>query len=140
MLQTHERDHAYARQLRAPGWTGPVSVLQDHRLFKRLPEFAHWTKGDHHGAAIASLHAAERMQEEYARAIDRALAVYGDGSGVLVSGVYRGHFPEVEKDRLRMLAREVTELRDRSLAHWRAAGRRVETWRGLREAFSHATV
>ena len=73
------------------------------------------------------------MERLYHDAIRDAKAVYGDGNGQLISGIYRAHFPNETKESLRMLARETSELSARSLAHWQAAGRRVETWRRLRD-------
>lgn len=127
-----EFDSPYHRRLPFPKWNGLISVLQDHRLFARLPEFASWTRDDHYKAAIASLDASERTRQAYKAAIKDAFSVYGEGDGRLISGVVRGHFPESTKESLRFLAGEIGELADRSLAHWQASGRRVGTWRGLR--------
>lgn len=123
----------YLRRFAMPGWTVGVTVCEGPKLFRRLPEFSGWTKERH-----------ERMATEYAtlaRITDNmhgALAtmmvnVYGDGEGVLISGCYRYHFPAAVKDDLRHLAHTATDYWARSSAHWRAAGRTLDTWRQMRD-------
>ncbi len=130
---TNEYDrNAYARRFGVPRWNRTVTVCEVPRLFRRLPEFAHWSKSDHVRAAKDWLIAAVMMGQQYDQAVADALERFGD-QGSLISGVVREHFPRAVKDRLRVLAHETTSMTDRSRAHWQAAGKWVQTWRTLRE-------
>lgn len=120
----------YDRRFHASKWTRAITVLDDHRLMRILPEFRDWTRDRHRLASLAYLQCARDTDRMYASAVDRALSAYGD-HGSLVSGVVRAHFPDPVKDDLRTLARLATRYRDQSLAHWRAAGRSARTWRRL---------
>lgn len=92
-----------------------------------------WTREEHETAARAWLQEARGYGNEWAWRSKAAAATYGNGNGILISGVYRDHFPDDVKDRLRALARAQTFAHGASLAHWvGGARRRVETWRRLR--------
>lgn len=123
----------YDRRVSMPKWNGPISVRQDHRVFTRLPEFASWSRSQHAKAALAAAYASQHTTQQYLAAVKDTLAIYGDGSGVLISGIVRDHFPKPVKDRLRLLAHYATEQSDLSASHWQAAGRRLATWRRMRE-------
>lgn len=123
----------YARKFPFRGWSQLVTVLDDHRLMARLPEFQHWTHAQHIDLAIHRLYTARDTRAEYGKAVDHALATFGNGSGVLISGVYRDHFPPEVKDRLRALAHAVGHLQAVSMAHWLASGKRSHTWRRTRD-------
>lgn len=124
----------YLRSFRVAKWTRFVTVTDVPRLFNRLPEFNGWTKPRH--VAIAEDYLALAIISDRMWNATREIAenLYGDGSGVLISGVYRDHYPESMKDDLRTLAHDATRYYDRSLAHWLASGKRIETWRMLRDA------
>jgi hypothetical protein len=98
--------------------------LQEYRLMRRWG----WNKEEHIKASrfmlALSIHAADTYGAESRLALD----TYGD-AGALISGVLRDHFPDYVKDRLRRLCREQSEYASASLAHWQAAGRRIDTWR-----------
>ena len=71
----------------------------------------------------------------HAYALSRAhsnLAIWAEQKfgkkGPLISGVVREHFPPDVKEHLRFLASGVGESFRWSLARWRMAGRRRETW------------
>lgn len=72
---------------------------------------------------------AVEARDRYAALIDAAVATHGDGDGLLISGVYRDHFPEDVKDELRKAARRIAKAWDESAWYWRKAGRRMGTWR-----------
>jgi hypothetical protein len=129
----HTNRDPHARTFSMPKWNRGVRVTDDHRIFRRLPEFSGWTKDRHYRVAVDYLAAASVTRDTYQAAINRAFAAYGDGDGVLISGVIRDHFPDPIKDSLRVLAHEISAHSDKSLAHWRASGRRVQTWRDLRD-------
>lgn len=135
---TNEYDSPYHRRLPFPTYSGLINVLHDHRLFRRLPEFAYWDKAKHWHAAVETMEAAVRTEQAYQTAIKDALEIYGDGDGRLISGVVREHFPEGTKESLRFLAREAGELSSRSLVHWLASGRRSQTWRAMRARMEQA--
>ena len=111
-------------------WNIDPTVTDDHRLFKFLPSFGGWNKQQHEDRAIRWLNQSRKLDSAYMTAVARALHSFGD-HGALISGVVRDHFPPDVKHNLRRLAHGSTELRDRSLAHWRAAGRHIQTWRAL---------
>lgn len=123
----------YRRSFSVPKWSRAVRVTDEPRLFRRLPEFATWTKDRHYQMALEYLAIAGATRRMYQDAIDLACELYGNGTGILISGIYRDHFPEPMKVSLRVLARELSESHDRSLAHWLASGRRVHTWRDARD-------
>lgn len=110
------------------GWTRSITLRDEYRLFKLIPQFAHWTKQDHIRASelsrtIAEMHLATR----------NALSAFGSQiygmNGPLISGGFHDDWPNELKDRLRSLSWQVTRQSDISLSHWRAAGRTTKTWR-----------
>lgn len=131
----------YARRFGAPKWSRPITVCDDHRLFARLPEFADWDKTQHENTAVSKLRHAITLRLQYRRAVDDALSTYGDGNGVLISGVVRDHFPMDVKDNLRTLAHTSSDLGAQAYAHWRAAGNAMHTFGRKRdEMFTQAGV
>jgi len=129
-LMSHHSD-PYQRRFRVAKWSVNITVCEEHKLFRCLPEFDGWTKAKHEAASRNFGAQAQATDRQWRSIVDRSLATYGDGDGVLVSGIYRRHFPVETRDELRKLAYAATEYRDRSRAHWRASGRKLETWRVL---------
>lgn len=115
------------------GWTRCITVLDDHRLFNRFPEFRSWTSAEHVTTAEHAVHASVILHRAYADLVTLALTTYGD-QGSLISGVVRDHFPNVVKDQLRQTIRLANRESARSLAHWKAAGKRFTTWTYLRDS------
>jgi hypothetical protein len=122
----------YRRRFTAAKWTRTVTCIDVPTLFRRLPEFAEWTKRQH--AQASSEYAALSIVHDHMwnALVSIARKTYGD-HGPLVSGVYRSHFPDVTKDALRTIAHTATRYADMSVAHWRAAGRTIGTWRAMRD-------
>ena len=84
--------------------------------------------------AIACLRDAYRAHRRWQRAIQAARREHGDGNGVLVSGIYRDHFPADVKDALRALVDASNRaLCDAQMA-WRQTGRTTRTFRLARKA------
>lgn len=110
------------------GWTKQITIRDDYRLFKKLPQFAHWTKEDH-------IRASETLRTiaEIARAAHVALVHFGASAygmnGPLIAGGFHDDWPGELKDACRSFAHKVSRQLDISLAHWRAAGRTSKTWR-----------
>jgi hypothetical protein len=100
-------------------------------LFHRLPEFSGWTRAQHTAVAREYLELARVTDRMHADTIARMVQTFGDGNGVLISGVYRDHFPETVKADLRTLAHTASDYLARSAAHWQFAGKRITTWRRL---------
>lgn len=117
----------------AHGWTRAWTILDDHRGFKRLPQFRDWTKQDHVREMQYARDVAERIRTAYYAAYQLAETTYGD-HGPLISGVGRDHFPEVVKTTLRMLIQRANYEEQRAFAHWRAAGRTRARWINERDA------
>ena len=122
----------YDRLFRVPKWNRLIRVTDDHGLFRRLPEFATWTRARHLDAAREYLDRHLITARAYRRAVDSAIALYGD-RGPLIAGVVRDHFPEQVKDHLRQLAHGTSRQADISIAHWRASRRTTDAWRTLRD-------
>ena len=112
------------------GWTRAITLLADHRLFQRFPQFRTWSKEQHIDEATLALHAADALHEAHVNIVGHALITYGD-AGPLVSGIVRDHFPEPIQTTLRFLAHQESRERARSLSHWKAAGKTLATWRRL---------
>lgn len=86
--------------------------------------------------AIADLRAAVRCETAWSHTVDGAIAQFGDGSGVLISGVYRDHFPETVKATLRILRNDGNSAIDDARAAWRRAGRTRATFLQARQVVS----
>lgn len=119
----------YLRTFRFPKWNRFVRATDEPSLLRRMPEFAGWTKQAHHTVAIDFMAQSIARDELWAHQVGEAILRHGDGNGVLISGVYREHFPEDVKSSLRALAHGATFAREKSCAHWQAAGKRMSTWR-----------
>lgn len=124
--------HPYDVQFTARyGWTKNITVLDDARVFKLLPQFAGWTRQEHYREALYALRAATILETAYCALAHHALCVYGH-EGSLISGIVRDHFPVETKDTLRSLTIRYSREERRSMAHWQASGRRLATWRNER--------
>jgi hypothetical protein len=121
----------YARRFTFPKWNGSVTVLQEPRLFRFLPEFASWSKAKHAEVSAEYLATAVAGQRIYHAEVRRACETYGD-HGPLISGIIHDHFPDPIKDDLRTLNRAYQDHVYKAHAHHRAAGKR--SWWGLSDA------
>ena len=97
-------DDIYVKQARMPGWNGTVSMLREPKVAVR---HAHdWniptSKSGHAEKADFFNNLAQKMDDEWNSTVNLAIEIYGD-RGSLISGVYRDHFPEDVKQRLRFL-------------------------------------
>ncbi|HWH75946.1 MAG TPA: hypothetical protein VNT76_01195 [Candidatus Binatus sp.] len=122
-------DNPYNRRFNVPKWTRQVTVCDVPALFHRLPEFDGWTKAQHIAVSLEYLELARVTDQMHLATIGRMVAAFGDGNGILISGVYRDHFPETVKTDLRTLAHTASDYLARSASHWRFAGKRLQTWR-----------
>lgn len=116
-----------------------ASMLQSPGLMRAETAGQAWTRAEHVAAARAWLATAYALGSRWDACVREAVVQHGDADGagrrVLISGVYRDHFPPATKAALRTLARARTWAIDASLAHWiGGAGRRLETWRREKEA------
>ena len=130
----------YEERYRVPKWNSRPRACDTSIAFRREIAGQAWTR-DEHDRAAAWWHArAGEFAQGWIVCRDLALQAHGDGDGVLISGVYREHFPVDVKDRLRALAHARTAAEDYSLAHWTYGARRTAaTWR-RRIAGEGATV
>lgn len=124
----HPYDVHFAPQWK---WSRSFTILDDHRAFRFFPQFASWTKADHQREAEHALRNAITIYAAYVEVADSALHTYG-AHGSLISAIVRDHFPVETRDVLRTLAYRTSRENQRSLAHWKAAGRSVTTWRKQR--------
>lgn len=125
----------YARRYRVTGWNGTVDACMVPCVLRAEVYGQAWTRDEHDTAAEAWIRIAGDLARMWREVLAIALRDHGEGDGVLISGVYRDHFPREVKDTLRDLARAETFAWDASLAHWiGGSGRRAETWRRMRDA------
>lgn len=117
----------------AYGWTKQIRILDEPRLFRQFPQFATWTAADHVREAEYAARTADRLLSAYYGMVRDAEQTYGS-HGPLISGIVRDHFPQEVKDTLRETISRANRERDRGWAHWKAAGRRVHTWRRYLES------
>lgn len=89
------------------------------------------TKQEHVTAAVDFAKMACVWSETWSALVNQACLQYGDGRGVLISGIYRDHFPDHIKDALRVAAHSKTACLDASVRHWTQARRRNITWRRM---------
>lgn len=82
--------------------------------------------------AVNILNREKEIREIHLHEAAWAGIVCGDGDGVLVSGVFRDHFPDAVKTRLRYLNRAANRAQDFSFYLWKYSGRTTETWRLVR--------
>jgi hypothetical protein len=110
-------DDIYVRQAHMPKWNGTVSMLREPKVAIRYA--VAWgistSKSDHAQKADFFDNLAQKMDDEWNSTVNLAVEIYGEvpsgaksskGSfpqGTLISGVYRDHFPESVKQRLRFL-------------------------------------
>lgn len=112
-------DSNYERRFKMPGWNILVSMLMEPKVAVRhfdtlgvsTSKAAHSQRADH----FRSLRT--KFEASYQDLITAALKEYGNGDGVAISGIYRSHFPESVKDRLRFLAHGKSMLTDAVRLH-----------------------
>ena len=68
--------------------------------------------------------------------VNDATVRHGDGSGTLISGVYRDHYPKDVKALLRYHARAQGEAIDTAYALWRKSRRSRDLFRARRREFA----
>jgi hypothetical protein len=115
----------YDRLFTFPKWNRFVTVRDEPSLFRRLPEFASWTKTQHLDEAYTLRYVADVQEAEAHKDIRSAEQTYGD-HGPLISGGLRDHWPAGEKDRIRFHWQARNRAADASMAHWKAAGKRQD--------------
>ena len=121
----------YRRRFPFPKWNGTVTVLQKPRLFARLPEFDTWTRERHEQVAREYLNMAACYSATANRLADYFVGVYGTDSA-LIAGGFREHWPDAAKDAMRVHNYGASDFYDKSLAHWQASGKRLQTWKTVR--------
>ena len=127
----------YQRTFKVPKWNRFVRVTDVPRLLRSQPEFRDWSPAQHVRLSSEFLALMACYRRLYRDLLKTAEALYGDGNGQLISGVYRDHYPNWVKDQLRQAIGKANDYGDRSAAHWVAAGRRIYTWREVyREALT----
>ena len=122
----------YKRRFTWPKWNRTVTVCDVYQLFRHLPEFAGWTRGRHEAIAYDYLAQAIASRRVLADILTRYEKVYGT-QGPLIAGGIRDHWPAHAKDFVRAEWNRINAWTDQSIAHWQAAGRRVATWREMRD-------
>jgi hypothetical protein len=97
-------DDIYARQVRMPKWSKTVSMLEEPKVaIRHVFDWGIPTSKSAHAQKADSFHdLAVKMGDEWDATVNLAVEAYGS-QGSLISGVYRDHFPEDVKQRLRFL-------------------------------------
>lgn len=122
----------YRRRFTWPKWNRTVTAIDVPQLFRRLPEFASWTRARHEALSRAYLDQYLADCAVYADLLTRYERIHGT-AGSLISGGFYSSWPEYARDSCRYMARRTSDFADRSFAHWQAAGRQDFTWRRLRD-------
>lgn len=112
-------DSSYTNRVKWPGYNILVDMLREPKVAIR--NVHNWgistSKNAHALRAEHFEELARAMDHERQVAMDNAIYTYGSGSGVIISGSYREHFPEKVKDRLRFLAHGIPMLQDAARLH-----------------------
>jgi len=111
-------DDSYVERLPMPKYNGPVCMLTEPRVAVRYAnklgvstsKHAHALREDYFRELATSLEVA------WNDLVDRCVRLFGK-PGPLVSGVYRSHFPDEAKDRLRFLAHGKVMAADAARLH-----------------------
>ena len=120
----------YKRLFTAPMWNTYVTICDVPRLLRHQFEFVGWGKAEHVARAIGYAKLAIECNNALSRLIAIGTRVF-DGHGPLISGVYHNHWPDSYKDFMRRVSHLSTDYRNKSRAHWSAAGRTSATWRAM---------
>ena len=118
----------YQRRFTWPKWNRLVTVTDVYQLFRSLPEFADWTPARHLQISGDYLAMAQMYRDTAAALIARGEKIYGTDSS-LIAGGFREAWPDALKDAIRVHSYGASDFELKSLAHWQAAGKRIETWR-----------
>lgn len=121
---TRPYDVEFSPQL---GWTKRITLRDEYRLFKRMPQFSHWTRADHVQASETHRLMAGHLAVAHNALVQIGIETYGM-NGPMISGGFHDDWPSEVKDVIRSIAHKVARQRDISLSHWRAAGRTTKTW------------
>jgi hypothetical protein len=120
-------DPMYGHRVRMPKWNIEVTMLQEPKVALRY--WHSWgiptSKDAHRQRAEYFRDLAKRFSDEWDDVVERAIDLYGttpDGrkdrlAGTLISGVYRDHFPQDVKERLRFLAYGGQMIKDAARLH-----------------------
>lgn len=112
----------------ALGWNRLITLQDDHRLFKRLPQFAHWTKADHIRASETARAMANVLRAAHLQLVQFGCREYGM-NGPIISAGFHDDWPGELKTTVRSLAHKYDRQMAISLTHWRAAGKTHKTWK-----------
>ena len=112
-------DPRYEDRFKMPKWNIMPNMLMEPKIAIRyntsvgisLSKAAHRQRAEHFEGLSG------RFETAYQSLIASALKAHGDGNGVAISGIYRSHFPEDVKDRLRFLAHGKSMLTDAVRLH-----------------------
>ena len=111
-------DEVYVRRVQMPKWNLPVTMLMEPKVAIRYN--TSWgiptSKSAHAQRVDYFSDLAQKLDHEWNATVDLAVEAYGD-QGSLISGVYRDHFPNDVKDRLRFLAHGKTMAIDAARLH-----------------------
>ena len=99
-------DEQYEKRVRMPKWSVDVSMLMEPKVALRYGVSWGLISTSKHGNELKADHfedLALKLKDEWDDVVNLAAKQYGN-HGSLISGVYRDHFPDDVKDRLRFLA------------------------------------
>jgi GNAT superfamily N-acetyltransferase len=111
-------DERYAERHRFRGWNIVPNVLHEPRLFPRV--FPELTRSQHLAKAQSFTAKAEKMEKLWHAAVTRGERTFGT-EGSLISGGFREHWPEANKEVIRRYAGATSLLRDAAHAHLAAS-------------------
>jgi hypothetical protein len=110
-------DDMYVREYKMPKWNVKPTMLREPSVaLRHLPIGISLSKSANAQRAEHFERMRTQVDAEWKKLLDAACKLYGE-HGTLVSGVYRDHFPDAVKDRLRFLAHGSTMLGDAVKLH-----------------------
>lgn len=111
-------DPSYVKRFRMPKYNGPVNMLREPNVaIRHMNELGiPGSKTAHRERASYFQDLRAALDTAWQDLVNRCVRMFG-GGGPLISGVYRGHFPDAAKDRLRFLSHGATMATDAERLH-----------------------
>jgi hypothetical protein len=108
-------------------------IAESRKAFDRDKSEPTQSRAEKIAESRKALDKAYELSRAHSKLAEASEKKYG-AKGPVISGSVREHFPKPVKDKLRKLARGVSENLDKSRAAWKGAGKRSSTWQKERQA------
>jgi hypothetical protein len=109
----------YAREVKMPKYNGTVNMLEEPKVaIKYANAWGIPTSKSAHSQRAEYFRSLTRIfNDNYDDFLMKAIERYGSGNGALISSVYRNHFPDDLKNRLRFLSHGLIQIRSAIRLH-----------------------